>query len=160
MIIETSSATPLEEKERMQCLKLTASQTIFAYEALQYAVLALPFMTSLFSHNKRTDFDIDNKEGKKEDETDSNIDKKRKEEKDIEDVPSLSTSLSSSTDYRAFRLRIKRRLINSSANKHLKKQAPTVMQHELDSLFNDLLVRYNYCLKPISRISIPYVNDI
>ena len=124
VIAESAGVSSAEEKERCKLLKLTPAQTSFAYEALQYSVLVLTLMAP-------QDPPCDTHGG---------------------DAPSASSLLSASPDYKAFRLRVKRRILNS--NKHFKSLPLAVMQKSLEDLFEELQVRYKYCLEPIKRIYI------
>jgi hypothetical protein len=138
-IVKASLAIATEEKERNELLKLTVTQSTFAFESLQYAVLALSLLQRLEEEKNVPESKID-LNGKC---TVSDIDN-----------GSISLLLSKSVEYKAFRLKVKRRLLNNSANKHLKNLGSTLMRVKLEELYDEILIRYNYCLKPISRIQI------
>lgn len=138
MIKESAAATPAEEKARCKAIKLTPAQTSFAFEALQYAFFIIPLMDAEINSPKPTVTSSSANVA-----TDRIIEKKREISTDV-----LCT-LASSAEYRAFRLKVKRRLLN--ANKFLKERTSTVMQNQLEELYKDLTVRYQYCLEPLSR---------
>lgn len=137
-IVEASLASSADEKERNELLKLTVTQSIFAFESLQFAVLVL----TLLLHQEK-----DSKNSESETSINGN-----NTVLDIDNGNLIALLLSSSLEYKAFRLKVKRRLLNNSANKHLKNLGSSIMQVKLEELYNEMLVRYNYCLKPISRI--------
>lgn len=141
MIKEAAAATPAEEKTRCKAVKLTPAQTSFAFEALQYAVFIIPLMDAGINSPKivvtRSSSSVV---------TDKVPEKKREISTDV------LCALSSSAEYRAFRLKVKRRLLN--ANKFLKERTSTVMQNQLEELYKDLTLRYQYCLEPIRRMHI------
>lgn len=138
MIKESAAATPAEEKARCKAIKLTPAQTSFAFEALQYAFFIIPLMDAEINSPKPTVTSSSANVA-----TDRIIEKKREISTDV-----LCT-LASSAEYRAFRLKVKRRLLN--ANKFLKERTSTVMQNQLEELYKDLTVRYQYCLEPLRR---------
>ena len=141
MIRESAGATPAEEKARCKAIKLTPAQTSFAFEALQYAFFIIPLVDAEINSPKpavtRSSASVA---------TDKIIEKKHEISTDV-----LCT-LASSAEYRAFRLKVKRRLLN--ANKFLKERTSTVMQNQLEELYKDLIVRYQYCLESIRRTPI------
>jgi GNAT superfamily N-acetyltransferase len=139
-IVEASLASTAEEKERNEMLKLTVTQSTFVFESLQYAILVL----SLLRHQEK-----ESKNSESEISINGN-----NSVPGIDNVCLITLLLSSSLEYKAFRLKVKRRLLNNSANKHLKNLGSSIMQVKLEELYNEMLVRYNYCLKPISRIQI------
>lgn len=139
-ISKASSVSADEEKERNIQLKLTNTQSIFAFESLQYAVLVFSL---LHDHQE---------EENSNSEVDSNVNVNKSI--GIDDMVLISSLLTSSPTFKAFRLKIKRRLLNITANKHLKNIASNIMQIKLEELFNEILIRYNYCLNPIRRIKI------
>ena len=138
MIKEAAAVTPAEEKARCKAIKLTPAQTSFAFEALQYAFFIIPLMDAKINSPKpavtKNGIHVA---------ADKIIEKKREISTDV-----LCT-LASSAEYRAFRLKVKRRLLN--ANKFLKERTSTVMQNQLEELYKDLTIRYQYCLESIRR---------
>lgn len=140
VVDEASTATPSEFKDLCKELKLIPTQVAFALEALQYAVLIIPL--------------IDEEKEKSNKDHSATKDSVMKTETVNENgiSTSVAASLSSSASYKAFRLRVKRRMLNS--NKHLKGQSNEVMQKELEALFKELTVRYMYCLRSIRRIRV------
>lgn len=141
MIKEAATATPAEEKTRCKAIKLTPAQTSFAFEALQYAVFIIPLMDAEINSPKPAVTRSSSSAV-----TDKIPEKKREISTDV------LCALSSSAEYRAFRLKVKRRLLN--ANKFLKERSSTVMQNQLEELYKDLTLRYQYCLEPIRRMHI------
>ena len=138
---EAAAATPAEEKTRCKAIKLTPAQTSFAFEALQYAVFIIPLMDAEMNSPKPAVTRSSSSAV-----TDKIPEKKREISTDV------LCALSSSAEYRAFRLKVKRRLLNS--NKYLKERSSTVMQNQLEELYKDLTQRYQYCLEPIRRMHI------
>ena len=138
-ILQSSSISSAAEKERQTQLKLTPAQTFFAYEALQFAVL---IFSILIQNEIRGRIDEDNEDCNSTILTHLNDEVSPQFDDAIETLTSLP-------DYKAFRLRVKRRILN--ANKHLK--GPN-MQRDLEELFEELRVRYIHCLKPISRFRV------
>ena len=139
LIKEAAAATPAEEKARCKAIKLTPAQTSFAFEALQYAVFVIPLMDAEINSPKPALTRSSSSAV-----TEKLLEKKREISTDV-----LCT-LASSAEYLAFRLKVKRRLLN--ANKFLKERSSTVMQNQLEELYKDVTVRYQYCLEPIRRM--------
>ena len=139
IILESSSITSAAEKERQIQLKLTPAQTFFAYEALQFAVLTFSSLIQNKIQSKPCDYNEDRN---------SIILTCLKDETSLQFDDAIE-ALTSIPNYKAFRLRVKRRILN--ANKHLK--GPN-MQKDLEELFEELRIRYIHCLKPISRFRI------
>ena len=138
LIDEASMATPSDFKDRCKELKLIPSQVAFALEALQYAVLIIPLIDEEKTNKDCTaTHDSDAVAGP---DYANNV------------SPTVEAAVSSSASFKAFRLRVKRRMLNS--NKHLRGQSSEVMQKELEALFKELTVRYTYCLKSIRRIKV------
>lgn len=133
------AVTSTEEKERQKHLKLTSAQTFFAFEALQYSVLIFSIIIQDEKERRISGLSED---------SEITISSYQKEEL-LSKIDCAMLSLSSSSEYRAFRLRVKRRILN--ANKHLK--GPN-MQRDLEELYEEHRIRYNHCLQPISRIRV------
>jgi GNAT superfamily N-acetyltransferase len=129
----------VELKERSKALKLTPSQTSFAYESLQYSVLLIPLIDT-----ENSAHEVSRSDPKVE----CSVDKGRAEISKF-----LLTALSLMPEYKSFRLGVKRRLLSS--NKYLKEQSSSVMQLELEKMFKEQIIRYTHCLPSIRRISYP-----
>ena len=103
-ILQSSSISSAAEKERQTQLKLTPAQTFFAYEALQFAVLIF----SILIQNKiRGRIDKDNED------CNSTILTRLNDEVSPQFDDAIET-LTSLPDYKAFRLRVKRRILNAN----------------------------------------------
>jgi hypothetical protein len=128
-----------ELKERSKLLKLTPSQTSFAYESLQFSVLLIPLieMENGAQEVSRSDPEVP-----------SSVDNER-----AEISKSILTALSLMPEYKTFRLGVKRRLLGS--NKYLKEKSSSVMQLELEKMFKEQIIRYTHCLPSIRRINFP-----
>jgi GNAT superfamily N-acetyltransferase len=129
----------VELKERSKVLKLTLSQTSFAYESLQYSMLLIPLIDT-----ENSAHEVSRSDPKVE----CSVDKER-----AEISKSILTALSLMPEYKSFRLGVKRRLLSS--NKYLKEQSSSVMQLELEKMFKEQIIRYTHCLPSIRRISFP-----
>lgn len=130
-ITESFLNASVEVKERSKLLKLTPSQTSFAFESLRYSLLLIPL--------------IDKENSAQEAKVNSSVEKRRTE------IPeTILSALSLMPEYKSFRLGVKRRLLSS--NKYLKEQSSSVMQSELEKMFQEQIVRYTHCLTSIRRI--------
>lgn len=127
----------VELKERSKLLKLTPSQTSFAYESLQYSVLLIPLIDKEDSALEASS---------SEPKLDGSVNKGRPEISQT-----ILTALSLKPEYKSFRLGVKRRLLGS--NRYLKEQSSSAMQLELERMFKEQIIRYTHCLASIRRIS-------
>lgn len=127
----------VELKERSKLLKLTPSQTSFAYESLQYSVLLIPLIDKEDSALEASRI---------EPKLDGSVNKGR-----TEISQTILTALSLMPEYKSFRLGVKRRLLGS--NRYLKEQSSSAMQLELERMFKEQIIRYTHCSASIRRIS-------